>query len=358
MRIMHVNFARGFRGGERQTLNLIEGLAAQGVKQTLVCRGASELKRRAAEQGLSVHAVCHPLLGHVSAPEADIIHVHEARGAYWAAIEHALHQTPYVITRRIPNPISNSWITGSVYRHAQQLLGVSQDVSSRLSSQTGRPVRTILSATTTHAAHSQAVREIRQKLGGGPIIGHVGALHDHHKGQSVLIQAFKRFSCDFPQARLLLVGEGPDRAEFEALAAGDNRIHFAGLQQEIGSWIAAMDVFCFPSREEGLGSSVLDAMALRIPVVTSNVGGLPELIGNNLRGLAVDNHDPANWAQTMRRILMDSALKQRVTDAAYQFASENGIGAMTKSYMTLYDSIMMQRYSGAVHAEHVVGTRH
>jgi glycosyltransferase involved in cell wall biosynthesis len=357
MRITHVNFARGFRGGERQTLNLIEGLAAQGVEQTLVCREASELKRRVTGQGLSVHTVCHPLLGHVSPPKADIIHVHEARGAYWAAIEHALRQTPYVITRRIPNPISDSWITCNVYRQAQQLLGVSQDVSSRLSSQIGRSVSTILSATTTHAVHAQAVREIRQKLGGGPIIGHVGALHDRHKGQSVLIQAFKRLLCDFPQARLLLVGAGPDRADFETLAAGDDRIHFAGLQQEIGSWIAAMDVFCFPSREEGLGSSVLDAMALRIPVVTSNVGGLPELIGNNHRGLAVDNHDPAKWTQAIRRMLEDSALQQRMTDAAYQFATENGIGVMTKSYMTLYESILIQRYTRTAHANQALGAR-
>jgi glycosyltransferase involved in cell wall biosynthesis len=356
MRVAHVNFARGFRGGERQTLNLIEGLAELGIQQTLICREESELQRRVTALGLSATTVAHPLLGHFSPPAADIIHVHEARGAYWAAIESAFRHTPYIITRRIPNPISNSRFTQSVYRHAKRLLGVSQDVSDRLSSQTGMPVSTILSATTAHVAQPDAVHAIRQKLGGGPIIGHVGALHDHHKGQSVLIQAFRRFVHDYPHARLLLVGEGPDRADFENLANGDNRIHFAGLQEEVGSWIAAMDVFCFPSREEGLGSSVLDAMALRVPVVASNVGGLPELIGRDERGLAVSDHDPANWEKSIRRMLTEDAMRQHMVAAAHDFAAENSVAAMTKSYMALYENVL-NRIHHAEDAEHAVGVR-
>jgi glycosyltransferase involved in cell wall biosynthesis len=356
MQVAHVNFARGFRGGERQTLNLIEGLAELGIQQTLICRGGSELQRRITALNLPATTVAHPLLGHFSPPAADIIHVHEARGAYWAAIESAFRHTPYIITRRIPNPISDSRITRSVYRHAKRLLGVSQDVSNRLSNQTGMPVSTILSATTVHVAQPDAVCAIRQKLGGGPIIGHVGALHDHHKGQSVLIQAFRRLVHDYPQARLLLVGEGPDRCDFENLANGDNRIHFAGLQQEVGSWIAAMDVFCFPSREEGLGSSVLDAMALRVPVVASSVGGLPELIGRDERGLAVNDHDPSNWEKSIRRILAEDAMRQRMVDAAHDFATENCVGTMTKSYMALYENVL-HRMHHAEDAEHAVGVR-
>ncbi|MFI4940876.1 MAG: glycosyltransferase family 4 protein [Burkholderiales bacterium] len=340
MRVTHVNFARGFRGGERQTLNLIEGLAEFGVGQTLICRSDSELKRRVAGSGVAVMEVSHPLLGHLSPPRSDVIHVHEARGAYWAAIEHACRKTRYIITRRIPNPISNSGVTACVYRHAAKLLGVSQDVSRHLSNQTGLAVQTILSSVTAYSADPDLVLEIRKKLGGGPVIGHIGALHDHHKGQSVLIEAFHAVLADYPEARLLLVGEGPDRACFESLAKGDKRIVFAGFQREVGSWIAAMDIFCFPSREEGLGSSVLDAMALGVPVVASAVGGLPELIGRNERGLLVDDHDPASWCQVIRRMLADDAMRNSQLGAARQFARENSIAAMSKSYLALYDNIL------------------
>ena len=109
MHIVHVNFARGFRGGERQTLNLMHGLSNLGHKQTLVCRPSSELMRRSFhETNATIITSKHPLLGHRNTPRADIIHVHEARGAYWALLEFALRGIPYIITRRVVNPISSS----------------------------------------------------------------------------------------------------------------------------------------------------------------------------------------------------------------------------------------------------------
>jgi glycosyltransferase involved in cell wall biosynthesis len=206
--------------------------------------------------------------------------------------------------------------------------------------------------------HPDLVRDIKKTLGGGPIIGHVGALHDHHKGQSVLIEAFHKLLIDYPQARLLLVGDGPDRVHFESLAKGDKRIYFAGFQQEVGSWIAAMDVFSFPSREEGLGSSVLDAMALGIPVVASAVGGLPELIGHDERGLLVRDHDPANWSRSIRRMLTDDAMCHCQVNAARQFAKENGVAAMTKSYLELYGNILNCTHYALKESRHAVRVVH
>lgn len=162
LKICHVNFARGFRGCERQTLNLIEGLAKFGVDQTLICRRESELSRRSAAISLKVVGVSHPPLGHFHPPVSDIIHVHEARGAYWERIEHAVRDTPHIITRRVPNPISSSVVTASVYRKADGLLGVSKDVSTRLTDQTALHVATILSSATVHAVNPQLVGSIRK----------------------------------------------------------------------------------------------------------------------------------------------------------------------------------------------------
>ncbi|HEX7645507.1 MAG TPA: glycosyltransferase [Burkholderiaceae bacterium] len=343
MRIAHVNFARGFRGGERQTLNLIEGLATQGVSQVLICRSRSELARRVGALGVAVREVAHPLLGHLASQQVDLIHVHEARGAYWACIENKLRDTPYVITRRIPNPISACRITAAVYAGAAQLFGVSQDVSRHLSQRAGRPVQTILSSSTGMKADPGLVQEIRTRLGGpdiGPVIGHVGALHDRHKGQSVLIQAFQMLLRDFPSARLVLVGEGVDRAEFERLAGGDARIHFAGFQEQVGSWIAAMDLFCFPSREEGLGSTVLDAMSLGVPVIAAAVGGLPELVGREQRGRLIANHDPASWMEAMRDALQHPRSQAARVAAAREFAARNGVLAMSRSYLAAYRRLL------------------
>lgn len=339
MHILHVNFAKGFRGGERQTLNLVEGLATLGVEQTLVCNPRSELRKRAEALGIRTWLARQPMSAHLNAPRADIVHVHEARGAYWAMIEHVLHGTPYLITRRIPNPVSGSAVNNFVYRRAAELVGVSRDVSARLGEQTCHPVQTVLDSCTVHTPDPQRVNAIKTELGGGPIIGHVGALQDHHKGQSILIAAFLLLVETYPDARLVLVGEGPDKEAFQKLAHNDPRIVFAGFQQDVGSWLAAMDVFAFPSREEGLGSSVLDAMLLGVPVVSSAVGGLPELIGAEQRGLLVEGTDPARWAAAIQRMLEESPLRESLRIAALNFAQEHDISHMTSQYLDIYRKI-------------------
>lgn len=340
MHVVHVNFARGFRGGERQTLNLIHGLSGLGCRQTLICRPSSELMQRAQEEtDANVVATPHPLLGHFGPLRADLIHVHEARGAYWAWMQHRLRGTPYLITRRVTNPISAGWLTRTVYRQATVLVGVSSDVARRLAEQTGRKVEVVLDSCVRRSRDTAVRQAMREQLGGTPIIGHVGALHDEVKGQSTLIAAFKTLTRMWPNARLVFVGDGPDRERFQALADGDNRIVFAGQQRDVTAWLAAMDVFAFPSRAEALGSSVLDAMMLEIPVVASTAGGLPELTGRNERGLSVDGDDPAGWADAIRRMVEDDSFRQPLVQAAREFALTTDIEASAQRYWNLYKGV-------------------
>jgi glycosyltransferase involved in cell wall biosynthesis len=340
MEITHVNLARGFRGGERQTLNLMQGLRQLGIRQTLICRRGGELEERASRLDLQTAGISHPLRGHLQIPPANLIHVHEARGAYWAAIEHTLRKTPYVITRRIPTPISRSAITAAVYRNAAALFGVSQDVSMRLAAQTKRNVFTVLSCSSPYRIPAGDVAAIRHRIGGGPVIGHIGVLNDSHKGQSVLLRAFRHLVARYPDARLVLIGSGPDRELFERESGGDPRIIFAGQQADPGPWLAAMDVFAFPSREEGLGSSVLDAMLAGIPVVASSVGGLPELLGEDERGLVVDNLEPDAWSAAIDHTLANASLRSRITKAARRFAAQNDAVSMAHRYAGWYRTLL------------------
>ncbi|HEX8956203.1 MAG TPA: glycosyltransferase [Burkholderiaceae bacterium] len=349
MKISHVNFARGFGGGERQTLNLIAGLKRCGFDQILVCRPGSELQRRASEGGIATHGTYHPLLGHARSWSPDIIHVHEARAAYWAAIEHAVRKTDYIITRRSPHPVSNSSLTKGIYREAADVVGVSQYVSSRLAGQISRSVGTIPSAATDHAPKLEDVQKIREYLGPGPVIGHVGALRDRRKGQSVLIEAFHKLAERMPEARLVLVGEGPDKARLSSLARDDERILLAGFQEQVGAWIAAMDIFAFPSREGGHGSAVLDAMALGVPVIASSAGGLPEILGDSERGVLLQNHNPAEWAAAMAAVLAHGNVRGHKVRAAYRFARQHDISRMCERYVGIYEGVMRRRQSNSRH---------
>ena len=104
-----------------------------------------------------------------------------------------------------------------------------------------------------------------------------------------------------------------------------------------------MDLFVFPSREEGLGSSVLDAMLLGVPVIAANVGGLPELIGSNERGWLVSGHDPSTWATTMRDALSNTEQAQRFIDAGRKFAQSTSSAAMATAYLAIYQQIRARK---------------
>jgi glycosyltransferase involved in cell wall biosynthesis len=200
----------------------------------------------------------------------------------------------------------------------------------------------VLSCATQYRPSPASVAAIRRELGGGPIIGHVGALVDRHKGQSILLEAFSKLLNEFPQARLLFVGDGPDRAHLERLAKDNPRICFAGFREDVGPWIAAMDIFAFPSREEGLGSSVLDAMALGVPVVVSPVGGLPELVGKNQRGLVMDQLDADSLFLGIQALLRDPALRQQLATEARVFALRHDADEMAGQYLQVYHAILSQ----------------
>jgi len=165
-------------------------------------------------------------------------------------------------------------------------------------------------------------------------------LHDKVKSQSTLIKAFALLTEKLPQARLVLVGSGSDEIALKTFAANDKRIVFAGQQNNVADWLAAMDVFAFPSRVEALGSSVLDAMILSVPVVASSAGGLPEITGANERGLTVSDQDPASWSTAILRLLEDDALQSRLVEAGKKFAEENNVDAHAKRYLSLYEHML------------------
>lgn len=345
--VTHVNFANGFRGGERQTLNLIEGLTTKGTPQLLVCRAGSELQARAQAIGCATRGLAHPLLGHLRVAPTALIHAHEARAVYWAALERTLRGTPYLITRRIPNAPSNSAVNRYVHRRAAERVSVSSHVAQRLGVSSGRSSLTILDSCSALPVDPAKTAALRTFFGPGPVIGHVGALQDHHKGQSVLIHAFLRLARTRPDARLVLVGEGPDRAWLERLASGDQRIVFAGFQPSVGDWFAAFDVFAFPSREEGLGSSVLDAMLMGIPVMSSTAGGLPELSAGHLNSIMVQGFDPSDWAIALDHLLGDPDIRTRLVENAHRFARAHDVEAMTSSYAAVYREVVSATHRSA-----------
>ena len=133
----------------------------------------------------------------------------------------------------------------------------------------------------------------------------VGRL-EPEKGHPTLIEAWPLVHHNFPDAQLLIVGEGSERDRLEGLAAAHLRseiccesVAFIGRRDDIPTILAAADVVVMPSYREAQGIAIIEALAAERPVVASNVGGIPEMITDGENGILVPSHDPAALASAI-----------------------------------------------------------
>jgi glycosyltransferase involved in cell wall biosynthesis len=341
MHVTHAIFTKGqLRGGERQLLLLARGLRDAGVSQTIVCRkGCGLADVLSAEPDIGVVLVKQPYLSAFTHPAKGIVHAHDAKAVYWAWFQWRFRRVPYVVTRRVLWPISTGKFTLTAYRGAAHVVAVSDFVAGRLAAQISRPVSTILDAHAEFSADPAGVAVIRERIGGGPILGMVAALEDAIKGQSTLIRMMPQVWKQYPNARLVLIGDGRDRNSLRALAASAPRIIFPGYQSNIADWIAALDVMVHPAFEEALGSTLLDAMHLGVPVVGSTAGGIPEVVADGVRGLTAPPGDESAFATATLKLLADRELRASLITAGREFAGTTTALAMTEKYLKLYRGV-------------------
>ena len=341
--VAHVNLARGFRGGERQTELLVRGLAAAGWRQRLVARRGEPLAARCADvRGLEVVPVAANVVSAARAlGGADLVHVHEARALQAAWLAQLLGGAPYLVTRRVEQGPSHTALNRAMYRRAARIAVLSAAIGRSMAAlDPALRVEVIPSAHAALPHDAGRAAELRRSFNGSLVVGHVGALVDSHKGQRQIITLARELAGRVPQVSFVLVGGGPDEAALKAEAAGLANVHFAGEVGDVGNYLAAFDVFLYPSRHEGLGSALLDAMAFGLPIVATRVGGIPEIVGSVTNGFLVEPDDIAALAAAVLSLQADPDLRARIAAANRARAEGYSAGAMTERYINLYRAIL------------------
>jgi len=341
--IAHVNLAKGFRGGERQTEILVRGLCGRDWEQVVVGRRGEPLVERLKDlPGVEVRQAGNNALSAArAAAGADLVHVHEGRAGQAGLISRWLYGTPYLITRRVPQEPSHRFLTRMSYRRAAHIVGVSRAVVESMEAYApGVPKSCIHSAMGRLPSDPAGAAAIRARFPGKLLAGNVGALVDKHKGQTVLIEAARALAGTHPDIVFVLVGSGRDEALMKDLARDLPNVVFEGYRENVGDYLAAFDFLVFPSREEGLGSSVIDAMDQRLPVVASRVGGLPEVVFDGETGFLVPPGDPRAFAEAVVRMARDPGLRRRMGEAAKQRVAAYAPEAMIEAYDRLYRALL------------------
>ena len=343
--LTHLNLAPGFRGGERQTELLIRGLATLGWSQRLVARRGAPLAGRlrdvpglaVAEAGWGVAGAFMALRG------AGLVHSHEGRGVQAAWLNRLVRGVPYVVTRRVLKSPRATLLNLRMYRRAAAVVAISEAIRSGLSPPDVRlKAGVIPSASSALPVNPDQVERLRASFGGRFVVGHVGVLDDSTKGQLQIIGLARRWQASRTGVRFVLVGAGPDEARLRTAAAGLDNVLFTGEVSNVGDYLAAFDLFLYPSRHEGLGSTLLDALEAGLPVVATAVGGIPEIIRQGEHGVLITPDDAAALDSAVAAFIDDSALRTRVSLANRLRAREFSAATMTDRYARLYREVAGQ----------------
>jgi glycosyltransferase involved in cell wall biosynthesis len=333
--------SRVLGGAENAMFMLLASLDRAEWEPTLLLEdaaGTEPLAERAAALGVPVRRVAPLPLGLTGArrvpvlarllrrerPEVFHAHMSSPVACKWGLAAAVLARVPAVLgTVQVgeyePPDRSAYWQLRILARGVDRYLAVSQDIAGELVEKLGWPAEKIevsYNAVDMARVEVEAPRGLREDLGGeGRPLVLTPARLDAQKGHRVLFEAIAQV----PDALFLLAGEGPEREELEALVReqgiGD-RVRFLGRREDVPQLLAACDVFALPSLYEGSSLAVLEAMAARIPIVSSAIGGTDELIADGRSGLLVPPGDAEALAVALRRVLEDESLRRSLATHA------------------------------------------
>jgi L-malate glycosyltransferase len=251
-------------------------------------------------------------------------------------------RTPLIVTRRVDFPLRRR----ACWARAERIIAVSGAVADVLRGDGIAPARIVVVHSGIDLADSRGVSPlgIRTRLGlptDATIAVAVGALVEH-KDHATLLRAAARLERGGPSIHWVIAGDGPLRADLERQAADlglGGRVHLLGRIPEPMRLVADADVFVMSSREEGLGTSVLDAMACGIPIASTAAGGIPEMLGDG-SGLLVPPGDAVALAAAVARLLTDAELRAEVSGRAAAAVERFGAERMAVEVRSVYRSVV------------------
>lgn len=341
VRVLHLNTASDWRGGERQVYNLALGLKKDSLAESLVVvQPGSDLEKRCIAAGIECRAVrmrgeldifaAQKIVKIADSFGANIIHTHTgAAHTLGLLVKRKRPELKLVVSRRVDFPAGKNLLSQWKYHSAlvDKYVAVSENVG-RVLIQDG------IDSSKIEVVHSGidpdsypdieklntdgVKREFRIK-NGEMVIGNVGALVEH-KDQKTLIDAFALFLSRRPpgqnnaRVRLFIVGSGKLEGELRAQAKALNLVSgediiFTGYREDVLDFYGAMDIFVMSSEKEGLGTAVLDAMYYGLPIISTDAGGLPEMVDHEKGGFLSPVGDASSMATAIAN-LCDSPEKR------------------------------------------------
>jgi glycosyltransferase involved in cell wall biosynthesis len=234
------------------------------------------------------------------------------------------------------------WANRATYRRNRAVIAVSSGVAASIRSGVHVDVvRHGVDVAPRRPVDATAARA-RLGLGRGPIVGTVGNMTPK-KDHETLLRAISLVRADVPDVRLVIIGTGPLDDALRRQVAGlglGTAVVLAGSRADVPDLLPAFDVFALSSRFEGLPIALLEAMSTGLPCVATTVGGIPEVVTDDVDGVLVPAGDPAALATALVRLLGDPAHAGELARRAAVRAAEFDLPAAVRHIERVYDEAL------------------
>tara|TARA_Y100000589_G_scaffold29326_1_gene24473 strand:- start:41575 stop:42672 length:1098 start_codon:yes stop_codon:yes gene_type:complete len=333
--VLHISTPKSWRGGEQQVAYLYEELEQKGITQYILCRKNSAMAKRGKSKGWNiiecrktiavdpffarkVKSVCKQ-------KQIDIVHAHDSHAHSSAVISASLfaNTTPIVVSRRVDFAISRTSIKKYNHKNIKRIICVSEAVKKLTEPDIKNKsvLKTIhsgidLSKFSLTEKKTEKLRKEYNIPDDIPLIGNVAAIAPH-KDYFTFINTAEELIKRNLEAKFFIIGTGPLEEEIKKYCAQkqlDKHIIFTGFRTDIKEILPELTVFLITSETEGLGTSIIDAFACKVPVVATRAGGIPEIVKHEKSGLLADVKDAGELANQIERILSGNLDKKKIIE--------------------------------------------
>ena len=357
---LQIDTARSWRGGQNQVLLTARGLRARGHRVVVAAHPDGELRKRlpadmevvslAARSEVDLPAAWR-LSRVIRELQPDVIHAHDPHGVAVAATALSIASPPrrpsLIAARRVDFHLKGNSFSRWKYRQVDRFVSASDAIRAMLL-EDGVPAER---AVTVHegidvdrvvAVEPLNVREEYWFPPHSLIVGNIAALVPH-KGQKYLIDAAAIVVREMPEVRFLVLGEGELRPSLEQqikhLHLGQHVV-LAGFRADVLAVLKGLDLFVMSSVTEGLGTSLLDAMAAARPIVATRTGGIPEVVVHAETGLLTPPRDARALAAAILELLRDEAKRRQMAEAGFARVSQHfSVDLMVEKTLAVYAAL-------------------
>ncbi len=348
--ILEMESSKGWGGQEQRTLRLVNNLSLCEYKVFWAVEKESELFLRKDEINAELNVfnlkriynlkTIFKLCFFVKKNKIDIISTHSGKDSWIGNIVGLLTSTKVIRVRHLILPIKNPYS----YNLATKVVTVSNQVKHYLSSMGVKDEKLLNIYTGIDTKKFSPLREynLREELGlnnNTLLVGVVAVLRSAKRHMD-LVKTFA--TLNNKDAKLIIVGEGPVKAEIEECIAQydmKDRIIMLGHRNDVDKILPNFDLFCLTSRHEALGTSLLESQACAVPVLGSNVGGIPEALSENKTGYLFDNFEQLK--EQLDELLINRKKRKEFSNNARVFILNNfSVEKMVKDTQQLYKDLI------------------